>query len=133
MCLALIKASQWGYLMVQCFSLKLEIYMDYTDIDVVKELGSFDRSFGGSNYGNTKGLLLEDSLVSSTSGNILGSDESIKWKLSDDELLGFIIGDIYGITLVIVVETEQGYLGGSLMIQMMSFMRDIVYRLSQIF
>ena len=41
-----------------------------------------------------------------TSGKVLGSDKAIKMKVYGTAVLGTILGDVYGITLCLYVETK---------------------------
>ena len=63
--------------------------------DVGTELGSVDGSFDGFNDDKLEGLFLGDSLVS-----------------TDGKVIDTILGNVYGIILVIDIGTDLGYLDG---------------------
>ena len=65
--------------------------------------------FGGSNDDKFVGLLLRGSLVP-TYGKVLGYDEVIKLVSTDGKVIGNILVNVDGITLVIDVEIEMGSL-----------------------
>ena len=76
-------------------------------LDVGTDIGSIDRPFDISNDGKLEGLFIGDSLVF-TGGKVLGSDKGIKMGSTDAEVLGVILVNVYGITLVLDVGTDLG-------------------------
>ena len=82
-------------------------------IDVGIDLGSLYLSFDGSNGGQLKGLLSEDSL-GSTDGKVLDFDEGTKLRSTIGKFLGTVLGNVNVITLGIDVGTELGCLYGTI-------------------
>ena len=82
-------------------------------IDAGTDLVSLDGSIDGSNDFKLEVLLIKDSL-GSTDKTVLGSYEGIKLGLFDGKVRDTIFGNVYVITLGIIVGTDLVSLDGSL-------------------
>ena len=78
------------------------VYVTTLGIYFGTDLGSLCESFDGSNDVRIEGLLLGDSLGYNY-GKVLGSNEDIKLGSTDDKFLGTIIGNVYRITLGVML------------------------------
>ena len=82
------------------------------EIDVGTDLGYQGGSCDGYNDGNLDNFFIGDSL-GSTDGKVCGYDKRIKLRSLDGRFLGNILGNVYIITLGLVVGTNMVYLDGS--------------------
>ena len=109
-CLDMMKGSNWVHIMGKMIEI---VFPNLDGIKFVLHVGNalilIHISFDGSNGDNIGSILVWDSL-GFTDGKMLESDEVIILWWYNGKLLGIILGNVDGIFLGLVVETELWYI-----------------------